>query len=96
MLRARSAKSKERRGNSGERRNSENFGRNLKEKCWLEHYLQCSFEYIVKSYLVPKLLSKESQTQTTNSQLMLTEQPDNFDEILQAKSRFEKYLKEKC
>ena len=34
------------------------LGKYLKRKCWLEQYQQLSFKYFVKSFIIPKLLSK--------------------------------------
>ena len=39
----------------------------LKEKCWLEHYQQLSFYYLVKSFSIQKLSWKVPSMQTTIS-----------------------------
>ena len=41
------------------------YGRYLKEKCSSEHCQQLSVNFFVKSFLIPKLLSKASSIQTT-------------------------------
>ena len=40
------------------------MGKYLREKCLLEHYLNNSFNYLVKSISIPKLLLKVIQVQT--------------------------------
>ena len=56
---------------------SDNFGeifqltayleKDLKEKCWLEHYQQLSFKYFVKPFLITKFLSNILYIQKTIS-----------------------------
>ena len=43
----------------------------LKEKCYSELHQQSSFKYFVKSFFIPKSLSKASEIQTTISRVTL-------------------------